>query len=152
MKNKEYGSFVSVEEAAAICGYAPETMWFLVENRAEIYFTKRRGIRRICINDARYHARHYPDPNTCLPDHMLTPQFSLHDDGKWWRLLNRSDASAQGKQRYFEGTPCELGHFVKRYTKSGKCIDCCQVANGKPTSKEKRMAKNSSAFPGCNLP
>jgi hypothetical protein len=149
---KEYRPYLSIEEVAAMCGCAPDTIRILIDLRANIYLTNHRGWRKITIEFARWFAKHYPDPNMALPDSVKGPLFARHDDGRWWPILSQEEAVVKRKARYFEGTACESGHIVKRYTKTGKCVDCCHVMNGKLTSKEKCIAKSFAASPGCNLP
>jgi len=148
MREIEFRPFVSNEEAASIYGVAPDTIKVLVELKAGIHSANRRGFRKIDIYEVRWLLRDYPNPNDALPEGVIRPLFALHDDGRWWPLLGQDEARATRKDRFFTGVACEAGHVVKRYTKTGKCVDCCQAANGKPTSKENREAKNSSALPG----
>lgn len=39
-------------------------------------------------------------------------------------IIDRYEAVAQGKKRYFTGKPCKRGHLCERRTCSGLCIDC----------------------------
>ena len=141
--------FMTLQEAAAACGYTPETLKILVDlGVGPEKIDKRGGVRKYYDITVERFAESFPDPNAALPAGVQRPRFALHDDGRWWPLLSKEDSQSQRKQRYFTGDPCKAGHVVKCYTKTGECVDCCQVANGKPTSKEKRAAKNSSDSPG----
>ena len=145
--------FMTRQEAAAVCRLAPETFQILAGYRVAPEKTnKRGGVPEYYDLNVQRFAESFPDPNAALPARVRRPLFALHDDGRWWPLLSKEESKSLRKHRYFTGKPCNAGHVVKRYTKSDKCVDCCQAANGKPTSKEKRIAKNSSAQPGCNLP
>lgn len=138
--------FMKLQEAAAFCRLTPEAFTILVGYRvAPDKIPKRGGIPEYYDLDVERFAKSFPDPNAALPARVKRPLFALHDDGRWWPLLSKEDSESQGKNLYLTGVPCEAGHVVKRYRKSDKCVDCRQVELGKPTSKEKRMAKNSSA-------
>ena len=40
---------------------------------------------------------------------------------------SRSEAKANGLDRYFTGKPCKHGHVDLRDTKSGNCVECCRM-------------------------
>lgn len=39
-------------------------------------------------------------------------------------IISRSDAMAQGLNRYFTGDPCPHGHVCDRYVSSFRCVEC----------------------------
>lgn len=41
-------------------------------------------------------------------------------------ILTRRDAKKAGSKHYFTGKPCSRGHFSKRFTTSGGCIECAE--------------------------
>lgn len=43
----------------------------------------------------------------------------------------RLDAKESGEPTYYTGTPCRHGHDARRYTTSGRCVECHNVAMAK---------------------
>lgn len=152
MLDYRWREYLTIHEAAAVCGYAPETMRMLIELEVGPISVARKSYRKIVTDRIRDFARCYPNPNKRLPKCIKKPLFARHDDGRWWPIITREEAQDRDLQRYFEGVPCEAGHVVKRYTKTGKCVDCSAVANGRLTTKQKRNNANNIASPGCNAP
>lgn len=46
-------------------------------------------------------------------------------------IIKRSEARAQGLNRYFTGKPCPQGHVVERIVSSGACTICAKARNAK---------------------
>lgn len=134
--------YATIEQAAKYLGYNPDTLRILVELGIGPRKCPPRGWRCFAVSDIKYFRKWLPaSPNELLPKGSKNPLFALHDDGRWWPRVTYEEALANGKHRYFEGTICEAGHTVKRLTKSRKCVDCCAIAAGRPSTRDK-LAKN----------
>lgn len=58
------------------------------------------------------------------------------------KVISRTDAQAQGLNRYFTGIPCKRGHITQRITINHSCCDCYyQYYRRRPELREqKRLA------------
>ena len=39
-------------------------------------------------------------------------------------IISRQDAFTKGLTSFYTGQPCKWGHFARRYTSSGGCVEC----------------------------
>lgn len=57
--------------------------------------------------------------------------------------LSRREAIAAKEQYYFTGRPCKHGHFSKRETRDGSCLEC-RLSNQRALRAEIAMSNKNS--------
>ena len=56
--------------------------------------------------------------------------------------LTRAEAQAAGLTRYYTGHVCPNGHRAERYTSSGSCVRCADLAGEARRDKYRAMRAN----------
>jgi hypothetical protein len=127
MTSKSYGPYVSVREAAEICGVTIMAMDRLVKLKLGPAVRNPNSHQKFKTSEVKGCANAYPDPNLCLAETGRDLLFALHMDGRRWLLQSRDFSKNYGLPRYFTGQACERGHVCERYTESRQCVECAKI-------------------------
>ncbi len=130
MTSKSYGPFVSVREAAEICGVTIIAMDKLLNLKLGPALYRRDSIQKLKTSEVVGFKNGYSDPNVCLTETARKPLFARHMDGRWWLLRERGYAQHYALACYFDGSACERGHVCERHTESRQCVECAKIEGG----------------------
>lgn len=63
-----------------------------------------------------------------------------------FEIINRNDAFAQGRKRFYTGKPCKYGHDAQRFVTTGNCV-ACNAARSKMFANTKSAERGKFIYP-----